>query len=126
MSKRKPLFQDGGQVEQLSFPDHTDLGGILSLGKRRLQGADNTITFKGSNMLLLNNGGGTQNVDEITGGEDGDILILRLANNASNVRVRNGQGNIKLQQNRMLNSDTDVLMLMNVNDTTWIELNWRS
>lgn len=124
MSKRKPLVLEDGQVEQLPFGDHTDLGGILNVGPGFPVPANNTITFQRTNSVFTNNGG-TQNVDQINGGNDGDILILRKLSSASNVKVRRNQGNILVKQNRFFNSGTDLLVLLKVS-IFWVELNWRN
>lgn len=122
MAKRKPLFQTAGQVEELPATDHTDLGGILNLGPSFSVTAATTITFEKTNTIFLNPGG-TQNVDQINGGNDGDVLVLRKFAAAGAVRVRTDEGNLVLFKDRKIILGSDVLTLLNIGGT-WVEISW--
>lgn len=122
MVRRKPLVQVDGQVKQLPDGDFVNLG-KLNIGLADTIAANNTITVSNSHIVLYNFGS-TQNVDTINGGNDGDIIVIRLATGSSNVRVRKGNGNIYGGSNRVLRKNTDILTLVG-NGSAWAELSWQ-
>ena len=63
----------------------------------------------------------SDDLDSIIGGSAGDLIILRSANNARAVVVRDlgGGGNIQTGANRTLGDITDHITLINFNSTQW-------
>lgn len=125
MAVRKPLVQIAGQVTQLPEGDSVSTG-LVNIGEQVVVTAAVTVLVEPSNVKFEHLGGGTQNVDTINGGLDGDILYVRLFPGSNNVRVRKGMGNIFGGSNRLLNSTTQLLVLLNNNGISWTEMSWSS
>lgn len=123
MAERKPLVQIGGQVTQLPDGDSITTG-VVNIGEESIVTADIAVVVGPSNVKFEHLGGGTQNVDIIDGGEDGDILYLRLTTLSNKVRVRKGTGNIFGGSNRLFNNDVALLVLLNNNGVSWTEISW--
>jgi hypothetical protein len=65
----------------------------------------------------------TDNLDTINGGTDGDILILRTANIARDVTIKNGTGNLRTVGDFTLNYLEDRIMLQYDGDLgVWVEI----
>ena len=128
MATRKPLVLSTlGQVEQLPAGDSISIGPNLNVGTQVPVTAASSIAFAASSMIFnAPFGGGATNVDEITGGNGGDLLILVKTSGARNVRIRKNQGNIRGGNNRLLNNEDDSVMLMNIGGTEWLEINWNN
>jgi hypothetical protein len=125
MATRIPLVLAlDGQLEQLPTADDIIVG-KTNIGTVDIVIAANTVSVIPSNVKFLHLGGGVQNVDTINGGVDGDILYIRLAPGSNNVRVRKNNGNVTAGPNRRLNSQSDLLVLLNDSGTSWVEISWR-
>lgn len=126
MPARKPLVTKGtnGGTRQLADTDFLILG-KLNIGPGVVVTAAPTIVLPNSSHILLNNpGGGTINVDNINGGDDGDLIVFRLAPGSGNVRIRKNNGNVFGSVNRLFNDLTDILVLLG-NGTAWGEVSWQ-
>ena len=65
----------------------------------------------------------SDDLDTISGGETGEIIILGANNTARTVVVKHGTGNIKLQGEADLPLvDTDQLIMVRYNGTDWVEV----
>ena len=104
---------------------HT-LNGPLILGDDgELTIATGAITVTGSYHTVAGEGGANDNLDTITAGTDGQLVMLRKASAGHDITVRNGNGNIYLDSatNFNLNNQKDCLWLMYVDDVTgWIQI----
>jgi len=73
------------------------------------------ITYTGAYMVIDTEGGAaTDDLETINGGSDGDILILRSTNNARDITIKHGTGNIILKplgQDTLLNFENDRIVL---------------
>ena len=63
----------------------------------------------------------TDDLDNINGGTDGDIVFLRAANGANTVVVKDGTGNLRLDGDFPLDSTDDFIKLY-FNGTNWLEM----
>jgi hypothetical protein len=125
MATRIPLVLAlDGQLEQLPTGDDIIVG-KQNIGTVEIVIANNVVSVIPSNIKFFHPGPGTQNVDTINGGLDGDILYVRLAPGSNNVRVRKGNGNISAGPNRTLNEQDDLLVLLNDSGNAWVEISWR-
>ena len=123
--RRFPLVQDNGQIEQLPAADFAHIG-KLNLEPRQIIIVNSaTINVTSSFVRVRFNGGGTQNVDQINGGERGDILIIHRANGGNNIRFRKGVGNINGGNDRTMRSRDDTLMLIKITGGQWNEVSWQ-
>lgn len=68
----------------------------------------------------------TDDLDTINGGDIGDILILEAANDARDVVVKNGTGNIYLSSaaDKTLDDGKDKLMLIRHSSTEWHQISF--
>jgi len=64
---------------------------------------------------------GTDDLDTINGGVEGDILILRAENSARTVVIKNGTGNILMPADMSLDNVADIEMLI-FDGTNWLEI----
>jgi len=64
----------------------------------------------------------TDDLDTINGGNDGEFLILRTANNARDVTCKDATGNLLLNGDFTLSNVRDSIMLIYVDSIGWIEL----
>lgn len=73
------------------------------------------VTYTGAYMVIDTEGGAaTDDLDTISGGSDGDILILRSTNNARDITIKHGIGNIILKplgQDVLLDFENDRIVL---------------
>ena len=125
MARRKPLVQDNGQIEQLPDSDFVDIRKLNLEPRQNIIVNSGTITVTSSFVRVRNNAGGTQNVDQINGGERGDILIIHRHNQGNNIRFRKGFGNINGGPNRLMNNRDDTLMLIKITGGQWNEISWQ-
>ena len=123
--RRKPLVQNGGQLEQLPDSDFAHIGKLNLEPRQTIIVNSSTINVTSSFVRVRYNGGGTQNVDQINGGERGDVLIIHRHNNGNNIRFRKGNGNINGGPNRTMNSRDDTLMLIKITGGQWNEVSWQ-
>jgi len=73
------------------------------------------ITYTGAYMVIDTEGGAaTDDLDTINGGQDGDIVIIRTTNNARDITVKHGTGNIilkPLEEDVFLDFENDRIVL---------------
>lgn len=122
---RKALVQASGQMEQIPDGDFLNIG-KLNLGSPETITAANTISVSKSYVVLKHLGGGTQNVDQINGGDIGDVIVIRRAVAGNNVRIRKDVGNITGSSNRLLNNPRDVVILLLTEFNIWLEISWNN
>lgn len=100
-------------------------GGMINLGPSpTLTIASGVISVTKSHHKVDTEGGaGTDNLDTINGGTDGDILILRTANVARDVVIKNGTGNLRTVGDFTLDFLEDRIMLQYDGDLmVWVEV----
>ena len=124
MARRKPLVAVEGQTQQLPADDFVELG-KLNLEPRETIDAATTISVSSSFIRMRHDGGGTQNVDTILGGERGDVLVIMRISGGNDMRFRKGNGNIRGGPNRILTSRDNILMLIQINNNIWNEVSWQ-
>ena len=104
---------------------HT-LNGPLILGDDgELTIATGAITATGSYHTVVGEGAANDNLDTITAGTDGQLLMLRKGSAAHDITVRDGQDNIYLDSggNFSLNNEKDCLWLLYVGAVTgWCQI----
>jgi len=84
------------------------------------------VSGVGSNIKVAGEGGVADTVSSITGGTDGDILILRAADDTVDITISD-VGNIQLPSSRTLDSEFDTLVLQFVVGGTgnrWCEISF--
>ena len=65
---------------------------------------------------------GTDDLDTINGGGDGDIIIIKAENAARTIVVKDGTGNLRTAGDFSMDNSTDTMMLINSGGSTWLEL----
>jgi len=115
----KPLFMRAGQIEQQQAGD----GLKLNLGPAAPLGiVGGSVTVTGSFHQVDTEGlTSSDNLDNILGGAEGDLLILRAVNDGRTVVVRDNQGNCRLPSNCSLNHSSDTVTLL-FNGSVWVEI----
>ena len=63
----------------------------------------------------------SDDLDTINGGSSGDLLVLRAADDARTVVVKDGTGNIQCAGDCSLDNSQDTIMLI-YNGSAWIEI----
>lgn len=100
--------------------------GFLSLGTpTELTIATGAVTATRSYHTIDTESDGltTDDLDTISGGADGDILVIRAANAARDVVVKDGTGNIQCAGDFTMNNTQDTMTLIyDATLTAWIEL----
>ena len=100
-------------------------GGAINLGASpTLTIASGVITVtKSTHKIDTEGAAATDNLDTINGGTDGDILILRTANGARDVTIKNGTGNLRTVGDFTLDFREDRIMLQYDGDLgVWVEV----
>jgi hypothetical protein len=96
-----------------------------STGSAQLTIASGAITITASNHQLVNEGGAaSDDLDTISGGSSGDLLILSTAANPQDVVIKDGTGNIELNiadGDCTLGNVRDRIMLV-YQGSTWYEI----
>jgi hypothetical protein len=98
-------------------------GQLLSLGTSptlTISGGVITVT-KSNHRVDTQGAAGTDDLDTISGGEDGAILIIAPANSARTVVAKNATGNLYLTGDCTLDNTNDTLMLL-CRGNWWVEL----
>lgn len=108
-----------GQIEQQQAGD----GLKLNLGPAAPLGiVGGSVTVTGSFHQVDTEGlTSSDNLDNILGGAEGDLLILRAVNDGRTVVVRDNQGNCRLPSNCSLNHSSDTVTLL-FNGSVWVEI----
>jgi len=124
------LYPGGGTTYNLKPGNHIFINdsavhdnviiGVLNLGPTTATIAAGVIAASGSYMKVdTEAAAATDDLDSITGGVDGDILILRAANAARTVVVKDGT-NLKLAGDCTLDNTEDSITLLH-DGTNWVE-----
>lgn len=103
---------------------HNHYHPILNLGTPTLltMTAAGVITRVRSNHIVDTFGGAaSQDLVTINGGVEGDILLIRAANDARTVVVKDGTGNILMPADMTLDNDEDIELLY-FDGTNWLEI----
>ena len=123
-------YQDGYTLNNLTVSGRLVSTGGFSLGTRVASGAiaSGVITLPTSpttNNFTIDTeaAAATDDLDTITGGTDGDIIIVSAANDARDIVVKNSTGNIRCDGDRLLNNSLDILLLQKVG-SVWIEISF--
>jgi len=113
----QPLVIVDGQIEALG--DRKLEIQKLNLGTEELilvgPAPGNSVTITGSHHFLENATGGVRNVDNILGGEEGDMLILK----GNDIRLR-GAGNLEMSSNYRLEPGRTIVFLFA--GGVWLEI----
>lgn len=116
MSISEALVLLGGQLQRAG--DTTVQCNRFALGPPvPLAVSGNSFTMTHSVHELSNSGNGTQNVDAIFGGEQGEVLFLF----GDGVRLRNrNNGNIRIPSNYRIRNDQTALLYFT--GTVWVAM----
>jgi len=117
---------DGGDVTGTVPPGAHNLSShtadYLKLGAAgALTIASNAVTKTLSFHKVDTSGGASEDLNTISGGAEGDLLIIRAANDARTVVAKDGVGNLALAGDCSLDNVQDTLTLI-FDGTNWIEL----
>lgn len=132
------VFNDAGRdidfrVESDTLPDaftvdggtnQTIIGGFFNLKTiSELTIASGAITVTGSRHTVdTESDAATDDLDTISGGNDGDILVLQSADAARDPTLKDSVDNLRLAGDFTLTSPRDKIFLMNSGGTIWHEL----
>lgn len=100
-------------------------GGWLNLTTQSATIASGSVAAVGSNMTLDTEGGAaSDDLDTITGGNSGDMLIIRTTADARDIVVKHSTGNIKLNgaADLTLASIYSTLTLQRLSAGWWVEI----
>ncbi len=101
-----------------------DRAGTLSVGPlvNTLTIASGAVTITGGSRYYLDTEGAaaTDDLDTISGGVDGQILVLQDANSSHDVTVKNGTGNIKCGSDKALTASEDMITLIDAGGSSWL------
>lgn len=102
-----PLVLVEGMIQRLDPNDRLEVR-RLNIGEfEHIVATSRTITVSNS-FVRLTAPSGTQNVDIILGGQEGDVLVLF----GNNIRLRRrNDGNLKLGSNTLLNNNGSTLLV---------------
>lgn len=115
----KPLILRAGQIEQQQSGDGIKLNLGIAIPLVIVSGV---IAISGSYHSVDTEGAApTDNLDNILGGQEGDVLILKSTNDGRTVVVRDNVGNCRISGNFQMNHSTDTITLL-FNGTFWLEL----
>ena len=64
----------------------------------------------------------TDDLDTISGGKDGQLVVVRAANSARTIVAKDATGNLALAGDMTLDNAEDTLTLMSVSGTSWVEV----
>ena len=117
-----------GILSDFTFGGRLSATGGFSIGTRVSIGAIATgvITIPASptsNNYVTDtqSSAATDDLDTISGGTDGDIIILSATSDARDVVVKNSTGNIRCNGDRLLNNSLDTIILQLVG-SVWVEI----
>ena len=106
------------------------LGVLPSSGAFLNLGTGSTLTIAAGEITVVESyhrvdtqgGAGTDNLDTINGGSNGDILVLRSIDSTRDVTLRDGVDNLRLAGNFTLASVQDVITLIQREGGVWNEV----
>ena len=97
---------------------HTIVGDAISLA-----GTSASVPLRNTRIKLSTEGGAaSDNLATISGGQDGDVVVLGMEAAGYSVAVQDGTGNLRLAGGFSLTNPDDRLMLECVGGTHWVEL----
>jgi hypothetical protein len=96
--------------------------GFFSLGtSTALTIATGAVTATRSRHTLLGQGGVADDLDTVSGGAEGYVLVLRADSESVTITVKDATGNMKLAGDFALTSKDDQIMLIH-DGTNWLEI----
>lgn len=112
-----------------AYPGTITAGTKLATRGKLGLGASSTLTIasgaitvtKAHHTVETETGAGSDDLDTISGGADGDFLILRAVNGAHTVTLKDGTGNLKLEGDCALDNAEDCIELIS-DGTSWYEV----
>lgn len=82
-----------------------------------------TLTINGSFQLVNTEGNvATDDLDNISGGSEGEIVILKAASVSRVVTIKDGTGNLRMNGDFSLDNLQDAICFINYDGTNWHEL----
>ena len=117
----KSINELSKRVSRLETSEHRHL--LLNLGvPTELTIAGGIITRTRSNHTVDTQAdAATDDLDTINGGVEGDILLLRAANDARSIVIKDGTGNILMPADMTLDNTEDIELLY-FDGTNWLEI----
>ncbi len=125
MASYPTLVVNAGRIQTVQLGDTTlPNPTILNLGSAdvTLTIAGGVVTVTSSRCVIETEGAAaSDDLDTINGGNIGDIVMVRAANDARTVVVKHGTGNIQLSAatNKSLTNSWDILVLVFQADNNW-------
>lgn len=119
MATKVPLTLVNGVVQQLQAGDTLQQPKVNIGGRVTATIAGGSVAASaanGSNLVLNGEGGSADNLDTITGGTLGDILVIHRGN--ANITLKNLTDNIALGGDRVLD-DARELVVLTFNGSHW-------
>lgn len=120
----KPLILYVNSTECSRF----DSSGNLALSKKLNFGAGQTatiasgaITATKSYVVLAGEGATTDDLDTISGGTEGDIVVLRTTTGSYTITIKDGTGNLNLNGDFAMDSNKDIITLI-YDGSSWDEI----
>ena len=102
------------------------VGGFLNLGTPTELTIDTGVVTatKSYHTIDTESDAGGDDLDTISGGTDGDVLILRTVDDGRDVVLRDGTGNLILAGGAdfTLDKTHDLITLVSIGGTSWVEL----
>jgi len=124
------LYTEGNTDQlKLNADGSIDINGNLVCNNKLNLDGQTELTISGGAITITSSfhtvdtesNDATDDLDTINGGAEGDILILRSANNARDVTVKDATGNLKLAGDFTLGEIADTIMLL-YSGSNWLEL----
>lgn len=124
LSKNCLSVHDGDLATDTVTTDKITSSNMVIKNSGTLTIASGAITINGSNYNVDTEGGAsTDDLQTINGGSDGQVLILKSANNSRVVTIKDGLGNIQCGSDFALSSTIDSIMLQyNSSLSLWIKI----
>jgi len=111
-----------GAADVLKTDDSLSVGKFLGFAGTAVAISSGAITASRTFHTVDTEGGASSDdLDTISGGDVGDMLILSTESSARDVTVKDGS-TLRLAGDCVLGSSYDKIMLMKVTGTTWVEL----
>jgi len=115
-------FETGGNLNLLFSLEITKFLNLLAASELTISSGAVTAT-KSLHDVDTESDGASDDLDTISGGTEGDILIIRAEHTDRTVVAKDGTGNLNLGGDRTLDNTQDRLMLVN-NGSGWDELSF--
>ena len=126
-SRRKDGGTWGAWKRSLAGGDLAAVSGIQFSSTNELTISSVAITISEAGRFTVDTEGdaATDDLDTISGGTDGDIIVITPEDDDRRVIVKNATGNIFTNSDRILNNRKDVWVGMYLSTISgWIELSW--